>query len=177
MHMRLKRSSWSYLRQKDVLADSMRRLRLILRYPLFNHPQYEASTQTIVAHSASEIIRVYGHMRGTPKFHSTWSETRRIFTAGQIVLLCWDIGEIPTLDFIGLAELVLELLHYQTKGCLAAQHAEDNWVKLMEISGELRSLISHGPVLVFGAYPRRHLRKRYSPWNSRRPGNRSCFAI
>lgn len=128
----LLRYDWYVLEMTRLIS----RLRLVLRFPLFQHHIHASASQTICNQAAADMIRIYSRIQSVASFRSTWPETRRIFSSGQVLLLCYIEGEISWQDFEPQSQLVDQLLDRLKKGCLAAERAGSAWRDLVKLASE-----------------------------------------
>lgn len=103
----------------------------MLRYPLFYHETHSPPSQTICCQAATAILKMYDQLRSLTVFRPTWFETRRISTAGQVLLLCYLSGELGRKEFESMAEMTGDLLERLKAGCLTAVAAEESWKQLV----------------------------------------------
>jgi len=88
----------------------IRRLRVLLRAPCLSHPVLAASSSSVLASAASQILYTYRMLSARNRLNPSHSQIRRIVTTGHIVLLCRDANEIHQQQATELLGIVNHLL-------------------------------------------------------------------
>lgn len=121
--------------KKLLLMVISSRLRMVIHFPLSIHPDNPFPNLTVVARAACLILDTYTQISHSILFIPKWSETRRIITATQLLIVCWVRGEMDKTEMKRYAERGVCLLYRASGGFEPAEKVLRDMIKLLEAAG------------------------------------------
>ena len=82
----------------------------MLRAPLLRHPLLAASSMTILARCASQIIRIYHDLFILGRLDPNWIQLQRIITCGHVIVITCSEGHIQPAEAMDLLSFGIEMV-------------------------------------------------------------------
>lgn len=93
--------------QTDMLRG---RLRILLYAPHLTHARLAAQAHSAIARAITQILHIYPELVAIRQLNPSWPQIQRLVVCGQLLILCYESGELRRCESQTLFGMVVDLL-------------------------------------------------------------------
>lgn len=87
-----------------------RRLRIFLYISHLTHPRLAAQAHSAIARAVTQILHIYAELIAIKQLNPSWPQIQRLVVCGQLLILCYESGELRSYEAQTLFGMVVDLL-------------------------------------------------------------------
>lgn len=87
-----------------------RRLRILLYIPHLTHLRLAAQAHSAIARAVTQILHIYAELIAIKQLNPSWPQIQRLVVCGQLLILCYESGELRGYEAQTLFGMVVDML-------------------------------------------------------------------
>ncbi|XAO24862.1 hypothetical protein I312_103671 [Cryptococcus bacillisporus CA1280] len=85
-------------------------LRIFLYIPHLTHPRLAAQAHSAIVRAVTQILHIYAELIAIKQLNPSWPQIQRLVVCGQLLILCYESGELRSYEAQTLFGMVVDLL-------------------------------------------------------------------